>query len=159
METLLDQPQVAQAGDLRAYQGGYFRVLVAPAQTNNSFALLEMTLPHGAEPPRHVHTREDETFYVLEGEVCFRVGDEVVTARAGQAVFGPRQVPHQFSILSPQARILTLLTPGQFTGYFMSQSKPLAAACPLTPPQGPPPFEVLMGLKYLLQEQHGVLFL
>ena len=52
METTLEHPTVAQAGTLRAYMGGHFRVLVAPAQTHNAFALLDMTLARGTEPPQ-----------------------------------------------------------------------------------------------------------
>ncbi len=158
MEATLQQPRIAQAGDLRAYQGGYFRVLVAPEQTSNAFALCEMCLAPGAEPPRHLHTREDETFYVLEGEVRFQVGDNVVVAKTGQSMFGPRNVPHQFNILSPTARILVLLTPGQFIDFFMDQSQPLTAAIPVSSPQGPPPPKVLALVVRSLKEEHGVLF-
>ena len=159
MEATLLQPQVAQAGDLRAYQDGYFRVLVAPEQTDNAFSLVEMHLAPGAEPPRHVHTREDETFYVLEGEVRFQVGGNVLIAKAGQSAFGPRNVPHQFNILSLTARMLVLLTPGQFLDFFMDQSRPLAAAVPVSSPQGPPPPEVLAQVINSLREEHGVLFM
>lgn len=158
MELTLQQPQVAQAGDLRAFQGGHFRLLVAPAQTDNALALVEFTLPQGAEPPRHIHTREDEVFYVLEGEVTFTIGDEVLHAKAGDAAFGPRQVPHQFQITTPQARMLTLITPGSFLDYFLTFSTPLAAVRPVTPPQGPPPAEAILAMTRLLREQYGVLF-
>ncbi len=159
MQATLQQLEMAQAGAFRAYQGGYFRVLVAPEQTDNAFSLLEMNLAPGAEPPRHMHTREDETFYVLEGEVSFQIGDNVVTAKAGQSLFGPRNVPHQFKVLSPIARILTLLTPGKFIEYFMAQSRPLAAAIPVMSPQGPPPAEALAQMVRSLREEHGVLFM
>ncbi len=159
MDTILPQPQVAQPGALRTFQDGLFRVLVAAEQTNDAFALLEMYLSLGAGPPRHLHTREDETIYVLEGELSFRVGDEVLVARAGQAVFGPRQVPHQFKVVSPTARILMLLTPGRFADYFVAQSRLLDAENPVVVPQGPPPPEVLAQVVRSLREEHGVLFM
>ena len=159
METTLPQPQLAQPGPLRTFQDGQFRVLVAPEQTANTFSLCEMYLTHGAGPPRHLHTREDETIYVLEGELSFRVGEEVLTAQAGQAVFSPRQVPHQFKVVSPTARILMLLTPGQFADYFVAQSRVLDAEGTVAPPLGPPPPEVLAQRLRSLREEHGVHFI
>ena len=141
---------VAQAGDLRAYQGGQFRVLVAPAQTRGAFALLDLTLPQGAEPPRQVHDREDEAYYLLEGEVAFEVGGVRTVAQAGQAVFAPRQVPHQLTIATPAARLLLLLTPGQLVEHFMAFSGPLRATRAV---QGPPPFEVLLAMTYALRHR------
>ncbi|WP_400190519.1 cupin domain-containing protein [Hymenobacter sp. B81] len=137
----------APTSALRAYQGGYLQMLISPEQTGGSFALLDITLPRGSEPPRHRHTREDETFYVLDGRVQFAVGDEVVTGEAGQAVFAPRNVAHHFTILTPQARMLTLITPGEFANYFLEFSSPIAEApTQLQAPQGPPPAEVLAAL-------------
>jgi quercetin dioxygenase-like cupin family protein len=159
MKTLLAQPRIdTSATTLRAYQGGYFEVLVAPDKTDGSFALLDMQLPRGAEPPRHVHTREDETFYLLEGNITFHIGDEVIHAQAGQTVFAPRQVPHHFHIESEAVRFLTLITPGQFAEHFLQSSVPVAARGPLTPPQGPPPAEVIQALTRQLQHEFGVLF-
>ncbi|GAB3840486.1 cupin domain-containing protein [Hymenobacter jeollabukensis] len=132
------------AGSLRAYQGGFLQLLISPAQTGGQLALLDFTLPQGSEPPRHRHTREDETFYVLEGQVRFEIGDAVVVAEAGQAVFAPRGLDHLFAIQSPQARLLTLITPGEFSGYFLEFSTPIAQApAQLRAPQGPPLPEVL----------------
>lgn len=159
MEATTQQPQVAQAGALRTFQDGLFRVLVAPAQTHNAFALLEMHLTLGAGPPRHLHTREDETIYVLEGELSFRVGDEVLVAKAGQAIVCLRDVPHQFKVVSPTARILMLLMPGQFADYFVAQSRLLDTENPVVRPQGPPTAEVLAQLVRSLREEYGVHFM
>ncbi|MDF7814872.1 cupin domain-containing protein [Hymenobacter sp. YC55] len=159
MQTTFPQTLVAEIGELRAYQGGYFRVLVTPQQTDNNFSLLELTLPRGAEPPRHVHTHEDETFYLLEGEITFHIGADTVVAQAGDTVFAPRKVPHNFVLASPEARFLVLLTPGQFMGHFLEYSQPLATVGPVTPPQGPPPADVILGMVRSLHEQYGVLFI
>ena len=158
MQTTLEHPEVAQAGDLRAYQGGFFRILVAPAQSQNAFALFEITIPRGAEPPRHLHTREDETFYILEGEITFHIGEETGVAGAGETVFAPRNVAHSFTLNTPAARLLVLLTPGHFMGHFLDHSQPLAAPVPLTPPQGPPPAEVIQAMVQACKEKYGVLF-
>ena len=63
------------------------------ATTNGQLAIVEVTEPPGAEAPLHVHHREDEAFYVLDGSVTLHVGDETVEATAGDFAFGPRDVP------------------------------------------------------------------
>jgi len=81
---------LSKADDYRYYNGGYFRTLLSPEQTNNAMALIEFTLPKGAEPPLHIHQDEDESFYILEGELKVRIGDAVTTLKPGEAIFAPR---------------------------------------------------------------------
>ncbi|WP_367916285.1 cupin domain-containing protein [Leadbetterella sp. DM7] len=110
----------------RSYQGGYFQTLITPQQTGNSLALLELTLPKGAEPPLHIHTREDEAFYVLDGEISVTVADKVTALKPGEILFAPRNVPHSFKILTEKATIMNLIMPGTLWNYFMECSEPLA---------------------------------
>jgi len=123
----------------RSYQGGYFQTLIAPQQTGNALALLELTLPKGAEPPLHVHTNEDEAFYVLDGEISVTVGDNVTILKRGEALFAPRNVPHSFKILTERATLMNLITPGSLWNYFIAFSEPLSElpgtiAAPVAPP-------------------------
>ncbi|GAB4025471.1 cupin domain-containing protein [Spirosoma koreense] len=156
---LTAQTSSSPTNALRAYNGGFFQILVSPEQTGGNFALLDITLPKGAEPPRHVHTREDETFYVLDGTVQFEVGDNVTIGQVGQAVFAPRHIAHQFRILTEQARMLTLITPGEFANYFVEFSQPIAEApVTLQAPQGPPPADVLALLVSRLAGAYGAHF-
>jgi quercetin dioxygenase-like cupin family protein len=62
--------------------------------TGGSFGLVEVTTPEGSGPPPHVHAREDEAFYVLEGRYEVTVGEEQFEAAEGTFVFAPRNVPH-----------------------------------------------------------------
>src|SRR5262245_15048635 len=64
----------------------------------------EIVAPRGAATPRHVHSLEDEAFYVLDGEVSFFVEDDVIRATAGSFVWCPRTVPHAFCIESEVAK-------------------------------------------------------
>ena len=73
-----------------------------------------MTEPPGAQAPLHVHHREDEGFYVLEGSVTLHVGDETIEARAGDFAFGPRDVPHRYDVGPDGCRMLFICTPGGF---------------------------------------------
>ena len=68
----------------------------------------------GAGSPLHVHHREDEWFYVIEGALAFWVGGEVIEAPAGSFVFGPRDIPHTFIVSSPEARFLLVTEPAGF---------------------------------------------
>jgi mannose-6-phosphate isomerase-like protein (cupin superfamily) len=82
-------------------------------------------VPPMADTPRHVHSNEDELFYVLEGEHVIEVGDREFRAGPGATVFAPRGVPHaQRRVAAGEGRLLVLTTPGGFDGFF----RELAAA-------------------------------
>jgi len=89
-------------------------------QSGGTAALVELAMPAGASgPPLHVHPQHGEGFYVLEGEMTFQVGDEVVTAAAGSFAFAPLGVPHTLANLGERdARILVLCAPAGFEPYF-----------------------------------------
>src|SRR5262245_10516964 len=81
------------------------------ADTNGQLTVIEVTEPPNAQAPLHVHHREDEAFYVLDGSATFYVGDDVVVeARAGDFAFGPRDVPHRYSVGPEGCRMLFLCT-------------------------------------------------
>jgi quercetin dioxygenase-like cupin family protein len=69
-------------------------------------------------PPPHVHHGEDETFYVLDGVLRFVIGTEEFEAEPGALVHAPRGVPHRFTVATPTARILALVTPGGLEHFF-----------------------------------------
>ena len=65
-------------------------------------------------PPPHIHSREDESFFVLEGEIEFQVGDEKITARPGTFIQGPRGIAHSFKNNTQlPARMLVFVDPGR----------------------------------------------
>jgi quercetin dioxygenase-like cupin family protein len=86
--------------------------------------------------PRHVHHREEETFYVLEGEMNVTVGDRTFKAPPGTLVCLPRDVAHSFAIESEQLRTLILFTPAGLEGFFKEFSVP-APAMTLPPTDEP----------------------
>src|SRR3954468_16864884 len=117
---------VALAGEGEATWFGPNRMIVkaTAASTNGGFGLVESWVPAGSSPPLHVHRREDESFFVLEGEVLFRCGDEDIKAGPGSYVFAPRDVPHTFLVLGNEtAHMLTLLTPGGGEGFFLDAGR------------------------------------
>jgi quercetin dioxygenase-like cupin family protein len=98
--------------------------LAEKKDTDGAFCLVEATLAKGNEPPPHEHSREDELFYVLEGEFDVYVGEEGFKVEKGECIFLPRLTPHAFAIRSPQIRLLTLFTPAGLEDAFRSASLP-----------------------------------
>ena len=84
------------------YMGCLFTVLAASEDTGGRFGLLEMAVPKGREPSRHLHRHDDEGFYVLEGRLTFYVGEEVYEAgpfwRPSESLFVTlSEFPNSFS--------------------------------------------------------------
>jgi len=105
--------------------------------TGGAFGLVESLIAPGFSPPLHVHHREDESFWVLEGEVTMRCGDKTFRAGPGSFVFLPRDVPHSFVVEGDApVRMLTLLTPGGGEGVFIDGGRP-AEGDGLPPPTPP----------------------
>jgi len=129
------------------YTGWLLTFLATGKDTRGQFALTEQIARKGNVPPRHIHHREDETFYVLEGEMTFSIGDESIKATPGTMVFAPRDVPHSFTIDSEQARILVMNTPAGIEEFFRECSVP-APSLTLPPPAEVPYSEKqkMMGL-------------
>jgi quercetin dioxygenase-like cupin family protein len=98
--------------------------LAEKKHTNGAFFLVEALLAPGTEPPPHVHSREDELFYVLEGEFDVYVGKEAFKVEAGESVFLPRFKPHAFVIRSPRLHVLALFTPAGLEEAFRGMSTP-----------------------------------
>jgi quercetin dioxygenase-like cupin family protein len=93
-------------------------LLASASDTNGVLGAIEVAGPSGAAPPLHVHHREDEAFYVLEGEYSVFVGDQVIAGVPGTWVWGPRGVPHGYEVHSPLGRHLSLTVPAGFEAFF-----------------------------------------
>lgn len=93
--------------------GDHMTVRLAAEDTGGRFTLVEQANEPGTGIPMHVHEREDELFHVLEGQMEFRVGAELMTATAGTTVFLPRNVPHTWMVVgSAPAKTLLSIFPG-----------------------------------------------
>lgn len=120
------------------YIGHLMSLLVSSKQTDGKYALLRATERRGLEPPPHTHTKEDETFFILGGEVTYTVGNETFNAKAGDVMFLPRNIQHSFKIQTETLETLMLLTPAGFENYFVEMSEPAKEAQLPPMPQGPP---------------------
>ena len=86
-------------------------------------------MPPGFGSPYHVHHREDESFYVIDGEVAFVVDGQWHHAGPGTFVHGPREIPHGFAVIGTRpARMLLLATPGGFEQFVLALGTPVEAA-------------------------------
>lgn len=106
--------------------------------TAGAVAVVELLAPRGAGSPLHVHSREDEWFYVIEGQLTFWVGGETIVAPAGSFVFGPKGIPHTFVVDSEQARFLLVAEPAGFERFMRAVGEP-AAQLEIPPPATEPP--------------------
>jgi quercetin dioxygenase-like cupin family protein len=121
------------------YNGSLMTFLATSEDTHGQFALIEAVARRGNVPPPHIHHREDEIFYVLEGEVVVSVGDRTIKGTPGTMVFLPRDVRHSFTIESEQSRMLILLTPAGLERWFKEFSVPAPAV--MLPPADEPAYE------------------
>ncbi|CAN5760870.1 hypothetical protein BH24ACT25_BH24ACT25_07870 [soil metagenome] len=125
-------------GEARWWFGSLAVIKATAAQTGGQLGIVEVTEPPGAEAPLHVHHREDEAFWILDGDVTFEVDGTTLGARAGDFVFGPRDVPHRYMVGDGGCRMLFILTPGGFEGAIRDMSEP-ARSRTLPPPSEEPP--------------------
>jgi quercetin dioxygenase-like cupin family protein len=114
--------------------GDLYTFLVTGEESGGSYFAMEALVPTGGGPPPHIHRYEDETFYVLEGHITFRLGDESVLAGPGDFVNVPRGIVHCFrNDGSEPARIILTFTPAGIEGFFEDTLEPA-----LDPTQAPP---------------------
>jgi quercetin dioxygenase-like cupin family protein len=112
-------------------------VKVSSEDSDGTLAFFHLVAPPMSGPPRHVHSREDELFYVLEGELVFELDGERHTVRAGDTVYLRRGVVHTYqNFTTSDARLLITTTPGNFCNLFIEMSA-------ATPPGTMPSFELI----------------
>ena len=100
-------------------------ILLGGEETGQQYTVQEATIPPGAGPPPHVHSREDETFLVLEGEITFHIGERLVVLKKGEFLFAPRGVPHYFKNTgTTEAVMLETATPSGLEGFLEATGMP-----------------------------------
>ena len=120
------------------FLGALVRVRASGDATAGSLDVLEHQGERGYASPLHRHLAEEETFFVLDGEVRVEVGGEAHAAGPGAVAFLPRQLPHAFVVTSPQARFLTLHTPGGFDRFTLAAGTPATGTTTMPPEEVPP---------------------
>ena len=109
-----------------AVVGDVYRFLATGDDTNGKYAMWEAIVPPGGGPPPHVHSREEEGFYILEGEITFTVNGEKIVATAGMFANVPVGTPHSFKNESDRpAKMLISVAPAGLENMFMEVGVPL----------------------------------
>jgi quercetin dioxygenase-like cupin family protein len=126
---------VARASDtVTGFLGGVFgsRFIMDGAPSEGRLSIVEHPIaPRGLAAPMHRHSREDEYSYILEGRWGFQLGDTVVYGEPGDLVYKPRDVWHSFWNAGDEpARILEIISPAGFEGYFVEMASALDAGTP-----------------------------
>ena len=92
--------------------GDVYTFLATGDDTDNNYSFVHALVPPGGGPPPHIHTREDEGFYILQGELVFRAGGQLVIATPRTFLHVPRGIAHHFKNESSEpARLLIWFTP------------------------------------------------
>ena len=141
-------------GEARWWFGSLAVIKTTAADTGGQMTIVEVTERPGSEAPLHVHHRDDEGFWVLEGEVTFQVGETTIEAGAGDYAFGPRDIPHRFTVGDRGCRMLFILTPGGIEDVIRATSEPAPSRTLPPPPDHDPTPEEIGGLKAVVK-QHG----
>jgi mannose-6-phosphate isomerase-like protein (cupin superfamily) len=143
-------------GEALWWMGGLATIKATGEQTDGRYSLVEILVPEFPmeEGLLHIHHFEDEGFYVLEGEMTFYVGDETIKARPGSFLFGPKDVPHAFSVDSGPARLLFLLSPAGMEGLIREMGEP-ARSLSVPPQPEAPPDEAEMGRLMAIAARYG----
>ncbi len=144
----LAEPQIVTTAEPLWFLGTLVRTKLTGGQTGGRFALWEGELPYGAAPPLHSHP-QDETFYVLEGDVTVWVVEPDMSSDrgwvetrgqrcgTGAAAFAPGGTPHTFRVESDTARMLFLSTPAGIEDYVGALAERARWPWLQPPPEGP----------------------
>jgi quercetin dioxygenase-like cupin family protein len=140
----------------RHYMGGCWTFLVRSKDSHGRFALIEVTFRKGLEPPRHTHTKENETYYILDGELEFTAGEETYLLKAGDCIHLPENIAHHFKLQSNTVKALINICPGGLDDMFWELGKPAEKIGLPPPPSGPPSAEFLEKIRGL-QKKYGII--
>jgi quercetin dioxygenase-like cupin family protein len=109
------------------YMGEVITFLAKASETDGRFALMEVKVRAGTEPPPHIHEREHELFFVLEGAIRFYTPEKTFDVQTGGVTFLPQGEPHTFACSTNEIRALLLAAAsGEQTmdGYFLAMGEP-----------------------------------
>jgi quercetin dioxygenase-like cupin family protein len=124
--------------------GDLYTFLVTGAESGGAYFAMEALVPTGGGPPLHIHTNENETFYVLEGQCTFQLGDETIVAGPGDFVNIPRQAVHCFrNDGADPVRMILTFTPAGIEKFFEETLEPA-----VDPTQPPPDNSAVVAARY-----------
>ena len=133
----MNRDPIVRKGDMGrtiAVVGDIYRFLATGEDTNGKYAMWEAIVPPESGPPPHVHSREEEGFFVLEGEITFHVGAVRIVAKVGEFANIPIGTPHSFKNESNQpAKMLITIAPAGLEQMFFEVGTPLPQGATTAP--------------------------
>jgi quercetin dioxygenase-like cupin family protein len=118
--------QPADTGPCFWGPGDQYTFLVTGAQSNGAYFIMEGIIPSGGGPPLHIHRREEECFYLLEGTLEITLGEKTFNATTGGFIQIPRGIVHKFhNVGSTTARMLLLFSHAGMDKYFEEALEPV----------------------------------
>lgn len=111
-------------GEARWWFANLAEIKITAEQTGGLLSIIEITEPPDVNGPLHVHHREDEGFWILEGSATIEVGDTTIEVGPGDFAFGPRGIPHRYTTGPEGCRMLFIMTPGGFENLIRDMSVP-----------------------------------
>ena len=121
MNRLVNYPA---SGNQRFFRGCIYNFRVSSRESEHPIVVADFEALPGFEPPRHMHTTEDEVFMIKEGSVTFFIADEIIEAGPGDTIYLPINVPHHFRITSKVVKGTLVLAPGEKEDFFRELSVP-----------------------------------
>lgn len=145
MRAMREVIRTAKTAKKIAVVGDIYSILVSGEETGGAVCVLEVAMsPAGGTPP-HMHEREDEHFYILEGEVTFEIDGQTIVAKPETAVFAPRGQRHRyFNTSGKPARMVVSIFPAGLERMFMEVAMPMAPGATTAPAPTPEHIEAVM---------------
>ncbi len=109
-------------------------IKISSKDTGGNLTVFEYTGNEKGGPPMHIHLKQDEIFFIVEGEYLFKAGEDSYTLKAGDTIFLPRNVPHSFAQLTDTGKMFFMFQPsGKMEDFFRAMG---ALTAPPSPEQG-----------------------
>ncbi len=139
-------------GQTVAVVGDVYRFLATGDDTDGKYAMFEAVVRPGGGPPPHIHSREEESFYVLEGEITFQVGDDRIVAKAGTFANMPVGSLHSFrNDTDKTARMIVSVAPAGLEKMFLEVGQSVAFG-----EQAPPPSKAEIDKLLAVAPRYGI---
>ncbi|MFO1022284.1 MAG: cupin domain-containing protein [Planctomycetales bacterium] len=135
MATRIATLKDTNAGRTVAVVGDLYRFLATGKETDGKYAQLEATVFPGGGPPPHIHRREEEGFFILEGEITFQIGEDRIVATAGMFANMPIGTPHAFKNETDRpARMIITVAPAGIEEMFLEIGSEASPGMTVSPP-------------------------
>lgn len=116
-------------------------------ETNGKYCIIELYAAKEGSPPWHIHRREDEGFYIVDGALTVYIGNEIYKAKKGDFLMAPKDIPHTYSVdSSDHARVLLICSPAGFEDAVREMSTPATSLVAPKPENMETDFEKIINL-------------